>query len=106
MPNSDFQMTFKLSPEAQAAFQDLGRRFKAITVAFKQIFDRVSEGFAVFRLNSEELITRIRDLARAGIGEGDTRGWQSYMCAAWLHDSCQTPSLTQCGCTCHGGTLK
>lgn len=32
--------------------------------------------------------------------------WQSWMCAAWLHDSCQHPAMTECGCTCHGGDLR
>lgn len=32
--------------------------------------------------------------------------WQSWMCSAWLHDSCQHSDFTECGCTCHGGDLR
>lgn len=36
----------------------------------------------------------------------ETGEWQSDMCGAWLHGSCRSPHLTECCCTCHGGSMR
>ncbi len=61
------------------------------------------------QLGLDELTHPRRTGARmaAGPRQADEYGrWQSWMCAAWLHDSCEHPRLAECGCTCHGGDLR
>lgn len=96
----------KSSPELQRSFKRIAVQITALFKTFEGIAERVGKSFnqffAQFRVTQEVL----RDRMRAGRGEGDERGWQSYMCAAWLHESCFEPRVTQCDCTCHGGHLK
>jgi hypothetical protein len=71
------------------------RAFEAVGRALRSFSDSLTpEG---------RLATRRRNSG----GAGDIWGlWQSSPCAGWLHDSCRDPAMTDCQCTCHGGSLR